>query len=197
MNLGAILSEQTELAAWIDKHFAREFPVDRQTHLALACFDLAIEHHAAICVLGNASLYGSLYALIRVQFEAYGRGLWLLHVASAEQVAAYEQDKMPVTFGELLTLVEKQIGAVSAPLSVLKTKHWDMFCSFAHTGFQAIVRRVGDGQTGVDNYKQEEVASAVRLAGSFALLAASALAAISRDSPLIQATLAKAREYAR
>ena len=72
-----------------------------------------------------------------------------------------------------------------------------MFCSFAHTGFQAIVRRVGDGQTGIENYKQEEVASAIRLAGSFALLAASALSAISEDGALIEITLAKVREYAR
>jgi hypothetical protein len=45
---------------------------------------------------------------------------------------------------------------------------------------------VGDGQPGIENYKQEEVAAAVRLAGSFALLAASALLATSDDGALIE-----------
>lgn len=196
MNLAAVLSQQSDLAAWIDKHHARGFVVDRRTHIALACFDLAIEHHAAMCLLGQASLYGSLYALIRVEFEAYARGLWVLHAASDEQIAGYERDKIGVTFGELLRLVEKEIGATSGPLTTLKSRHWDLFCSFTHTGYQALVRRVGEGKTGVETYKSQEVAAALRLAGTFALLAASALSGISRDAALIDATLAKMKEYA-
>ena len=192
----AIIEEQRGHARWIDQHLAREFPVDRRSHVALACFDLAIEHHAAMCVLASASLFGSLYALIRVQFEAYARGLWVLHVASDEQLAAFEGDKLDLPIGELLKLVESAIGATASPLSKLKTSHWSMFCSFTHTGFQALLRRVNEGRTGVENYRPEEVTSALRLAGSFALLAAAALAGISGDAALIDQTLARVREYA-
>ena len=43
----------------------------RNIQLAHTCFDLAIEHHAAICLLYKSGLYGSMLSLLRVEFETW------------------------------------------------------------------------------------------------------------------------------
>lgn len=196
MTIGAHLQEQTEIAKWINDHLTRSFSVDRKCQLALACFDLAIEHHAGICLLCRSELYGPMYAVLRVEFEALGRGLWLSHVATDEDVDRYKKDKLDIGFGTLLSLVESQVGLPNGPLSTLKSKHWSIFCSFTHTGYQALVRRATQTHTGPINYPEEEVVSALSLAGTFALLAATQLSSMVGDQDLVNTTLAKAREYA-
>jgi len=96
MTVDAHLKKQREIARWINDHLARPFSVDRKRQLALACFDLAIEHHAGICLLCTSELYGPMYALLRVEFEALGRGLWLSHVAKDEEADRYEKDTLAV-----------------------------------------------------------------------------------------------------
>lgn len=190
------LKKQTDIAQWVNDHFTRPFSVDKKSHLALGCFDLAIEHHAAICALCVSGLYGSMYALLRVEFEAYGRGLWLCHVASETDVSKYEKtDKLATEFGDLLVLVENKIGLPSGPLSALKSKQWKIFCSFTHTGFQALIRRITATHTGLVNYPDKEIVSALRFAGAIALLAAVELAGIAGDQTLTDATQAKWSEY--
>ena len=196
MTIDSHLKKQIEIARWINDHLARPFSVDRKRQLALACFDLAIEHHAAICLLCTSELYGSVYALLRVEFEALGRGLWLAHVAKDEDADKYEKDKLDISFGALLNLVESQVGLPKGPLSALKSKHWSIFCSFTHTGYQALVRRVTQTHTGPVNYPAEEVISALNLAGTFALLAAAELSSMAGDHDLVDTMLAKMREYA-
>lgn len=46
MTIDAHLKKQAEIGRWINDHLARPFSVDRKRQLALAYFDLAIEHHA-------------------------------------------------------------------------------------------------------------------------------------------------------
>lgn len=196
MSVDSELKKQTDIAQWVNDHLTRPFSVDKKSHLALGCFDLAIEHHAAICALCVSGLYGSMYALLRVEFEAYGRGLWLRHVASEAEVRKYgKKDKPSAEFGNLLVLVEKEIGLPNGPLSALKSKQWEIFCSFTHTGYQALIRRITETHTGLVNYRSEEVVSALRLAGTFVLLSANELASMAGDQTLIDATLAKASKY--
>ncbi|MDF0676056.1 MAG: hypothetical protein P0120_17245 [Nitrospira sp.] len=147
-------------------------------------------------MLCTSKLYGPLYALLRVEFEALGRGLWPSHVATDEDANRYEKDELDIGFGTLLSLVESQVGLPNGPLSTLKSKHWSIFCSFTHTGYQALVRRVTQTHTGPINYPADEVISALSLAGTFALLAATQLSTMAGDQDLVDTTLAKAREYA-
>jgi hypothetical protein len=196
MAIDSHLKKQAEIARWINDHLARPFSVDRKRQLALACFDLAIEYHAGIHLLCTSELYGPMYALLRVEFEALGRGLWLSHVATDEDADKYEKDKLDIGFGTVLNLVESQVGLPNGPLSTLKSKHWSIFCSFTHTGYQALVRRVTQTHTGPVNYPAEEIISALNLAGTFALLAAAQLSSMAGDHDLVDTTLAKVREYA-
>lgn len=60
------LENQLGLARWIDSHLRVELPIDSRSYLAIACFDVTIEHHAAILLLAKSGLYGSMFSLIRV-----------------------------------------------------------------------------------------------------------------------------------
>lgn len=198
MSIDKEFQRQVELAEWIQLHLTCSFNLDKTKRLALACFDLAIEHHAAICILHSSGLYGSLYALLRVEFEAYGRGLWLNHVATENDVTVFEKKDDPgISFGSLLSLVEEKVGLIQGPLSILKSNSWKIFCSFTHTGHQALLRRISEGQTGLGNYGETEVISAIKLAGTFALLSTIELAGLSQNSELVDMALSMAGEYAR
>jgi len=187
---------QSDIAVWIHEHLARPFPVDDRSQMALACFDLAIEHHAAICALSQGELFGSMYALLRVEFEAFARGLWIRHAANDGLLLKYREDKMR-DFGiaALIESVENRLGMKGSALSTIKTKHWDIFCSFTHTGYQALVRRVNETHTGPVNYQDKEVITGLRFAGLVALLSAVELASMTGEEALVNMALDKARGY--
>jgi hypothetical protein len=196
MNSREQYSRQIALAEWINETLCGEFPIDDQTRLAFNCFDLAIEHHAAICSLYSLELYGSMYALLRVQFEACGKGLWLRHAATKEYVDKYEKDDLNIGFGKLISIVEKKLGIESSGLSKLKANSWDIFCSFTHTGYQSLVRRSNQTHTGNVNYQDNELASSLQLSGTLAILSTVELASISGNQELVSKALQYAKEYA-
>ena len=47
----------------------------RKKIFSVACFDLTIEHHLAICQLVSTGAYGSAFALARPAFEGFVRGV--------------------------------------------------------------------------------------------------------------------------
>ena len=154
---------QMNVAHWIDSHLSIEYQLlSRSLQLAHPCFDLVIEHHAAICLLEEANLFGSLYALILIQFEALVNGLWLRHVATDSDIKKYEKDSLKIDFGTKINLIEQKLGVSGGGLSYLKREQWKIFCSFTHSGYQAVVRRIGKIYTGSSNYKPPEVITALR-----------------------------------
>jgi len=54
----------------------------KRSHLSAACLHASIEHGIAIFVLVNDGLHGSALALVRLQLEAYIRGIWLAECAT-------------------------------------------------------------------------------------------------------------------
>jgi len=196
MNVKAEYIRQIELVKWINDHLACPFDLSsRNLQLAHPCFDLAIEHHAAICSLCESQLYGPMFALLRVEFEALAKGLWLYHVASTEDFARYEKEDSGIGFGTTLNLIEKKLEVSETVLSVIKKRQWSIFCSFTHTGYQALVRRCNETHTGPVNYRTQEIVSALRHSGLFAVLAAVELSAMTGDNVIIESTLAMARNY--
>ena len=187
---------QIALSKWINESLCGEFSLNDQTRLAFNCFDLAIEHHAAIFSLYSLELYGSMYALLRVQFESCGKGLWLRHAATEEDIKKFEKEDINIGFGTLISIVERKLGIESGALSKLKVNSWDIFCSFSHTGYQSLVRRSNQTHTGNVNYHDDELASCLQLSGTFAMFAAVELASISENQEMISKALQHAKEYA-
>src|SRR3990172_9140161 len=142
MSIPTELKRQVELVKWINDNLSCPYDLpSRNQQLAHPCFDLAVEHHAAICLLGESELFGSMYSLLRVEFEALVKGLWLRHVASSENIIKYENEDLNIGFGTILKLIENQLGIPTSVLLQLKSKQWEIFSSFTHTGYQALVRR--------------------------------------------------------
>ena len=81
-----------DLIQWIDDHTAGlTLPTDERSQLAVGCFDVALEHQAAITLLHSSELYGSMLAMLRVLSEALVRGLWLNGCATDAELAKFKK----------------------------------------------------------------------------------------------------------
>jgi hypothetical protein len=80
-------------------------------------------------------------------------------------------------------------------LSFIKKREYEIFSSFTHTGYQALVRRVNETHTGPVNYKEEEIIIALRYAGFFALITAVELAAMTDNPSLVEAAMGLLKKY--
>lgn len=69
-----------------------------------------MEHQKAIVLLMARSFYGSAFALVRILFEAYVRGVWLHQCASEAQLYDFERDKLGLGFQTLLDQIEQLDG---------------------------------------------------------------------------------------
>lgn len=189
-------AKQLELMHWIDANCRVPLLLNPSETLSHTCFDLAIEHYAAICTLSTAKLYGSMFSLLRILFESCVRGLWLHYCANQKQVKEYASEKLNISFRDMIESVESSAGVESGPLSSLKQKSWKLMNSFTHSGFQHHIRRNVNGVTGTINYDPAEVCSALNLAGWFGLLSAIELASFSGKEELVAKFLKKAQDYA-
>lgn len=71
------------------------------------CLAIAQDHHHAIVVLLDSKLYASVFALVRIAFEAYVRGEWLGLCATDAAVKKFLRGKEPLKIDVLLEALEK------------------------------------------------------------------------------------------
>jgi hypothetical protein len=196
MNIETELENQIAVSSWIDQNLAVAYSFDSENESwSHSCFDLVVEHHAAIISLSKIQLHGAAFALLRVEFEALVRGLWLKHVASIKEINRFKKDKVDPTFNELIKAIESTVGISSGLLSYIKDTQWSIFNSFTHTGVEALSRRVGKKTTGYDNYHETDVVKALRFSGLVAIFAAVELASLTKDQDIIKNSLELARNY--
>jgi hypothetical protein len=195
VELGQQLEDQLELAGWIDANLKVELPINQRSYLAIACYDVTIEHHAAILLLAQSELYGSMFSLMRVAFESLARGMWLRHCASDGELKKFERGVVEIKFGPLVEQVEAAVGAQGGALSKLKKNSWGLMNSLTHTGIDQVKARHASGATG-GNYSPQAVSSGLNVAGSLALLAAAELASYSARPELVRSVMQRASEYA-
>jgi hypothetical protein len=107
----------------------------RKHRAAAASFCIAIDHCAAIVFLMEEGFYSTSFALIRLLFEAYLRGLWLKHCASDEKVSSYFRgEEPPPKLNKMISEIESTEGFCCGTLSLIKKENWDAMCDFTHTG---------------------------------------------------------------
>ncbi len=95
MNIETELENQIAVSSWIDQNLTGAYSFDNENESwSHSCFDLVVEHHAAVISLCKTQLYGAAFALLRVEFEALVRGLWLKHVASSKEINRFKKDKV-------------------------------------------------------------------------------------------------------
>ena len=189
------LDKLMDVVAWIDDNTGGiNLPSDEKSLLASGCFDSAIEHQAAIALLYNSSLYGSMLSLLRVITESLVRGLWILNCATEKEIAQFKKGKLEKHFGTLINEYETKIGDSDGILSQFKKTSWSPMNGFLHTGFIQVSRRHSPGKLG-GNYDQIELSHALGVAGALGLIAAGQLIGMAGRSDLTQPFLKKMEEY--
>ncbi|MCI5210836.1 MAG: hypothetical protein D3910_19075 [Candidatus Electrothrix sp. ATG2] len=169
---------------WIDsKKDGLPIDSDGRTKLSAACFDLVLEHQKSVVLLIEKHLNGSAFALIRLIFDAYIRGLWLYHSASETEIEKYKNEKLKKPFGDLIKDVEKIDGYSSGILSQAKKAGWDAMNSYTHSGFLHLTRRVSEDSI-EPIYTDEEKVEAIKFANSCSLMAVIGIASLAKNQEL-------------
>jgi hypothetical protein len=171
----------------------RYLPATPRARLAFGCFDLAVEHQSGIAVLADQPLWGPVFALLRIQLEAFIRGVWLARCAAEDQLAWFVDGKLDKQrkFHELVTAVEQALKHDGAVLTKLREQSWSIFNDFTHTGFQHVARRNSETTTG-PNYVDRELIQALRFAKAIGLLAAIEMLSLSGHEDMARALKQKA-----
>lgn len=163
--------------------------------LAIGCFDVAIEHQAAIVLLGNSKLHGSSFALLRILAESVVRGLWLLHCATEVELAKFTRGQLDKSFAKLISEFEDHIGTPFGVLSKFKISAWNALNGFTHTGFHQVSRRHRPGRV-ESTYPEHEIAKAYGVAGALGLVAAGQVIGLSDRQDRLAEFQARMTQYA-
>ncbi|WP_150430005.1 hypothetical protein [Dechloromonas sp. CZR5] len=191
-------TEQAKLIAlihWIDQTTGGlSLPADEKSMIAAGCFDVVLEHQAAIAALYSVGLNGSLLAILRVLAESLIRGLWLTHAATERDIHRFKKGKLP-SIKEMIDAFESTIDTPNGVLSRFKETGWNALCGFTHTGFNQITRRHSPGLIG-SNYADSEIAKALGVAGALGLIAASQIVGMAGREDLVDCLMERMNDYA-
>lgn len=199
MTISTLLFHSHELAAWIECEVdGLNAPASLRTRCAGPCFIVTQEHHQSIVLLlSNAKpICSTAFAIVRLVYESFIRGLWLQHCATDEQVQVFAKGgRLKMGIPTLLKAIKTIEGYSSGQLSTVHEQSWDAMCAFTHTGAHQIQR--WNTSTSIEaSYAESEVAEVLRSTGTFALLSLLGLASISDNQILAERALAKSKEWA-
>jgi len=193
MRTKELIIKSEELIQWLDKHIdGIEISSEERTRLAAGCLDTALEHHQAILLLVSRSLFGSAFALVRLLFEAYIRGIWLHRCASDSELELFKAEKLDKKFGTFIQEIERIEGFEECVLSNAKLKSWSAMNSYTHTGFMQIVRR-NTASAIEPNYTEGEILEALNFANAIGLLSALEISHLAGSEELANSILEQAK----
>ena len=190
------IDRSIEVAKWLAAHF-NDLSLDAsvRNRASGACLSVAQDHHCAIALLLRERLFASAFALLRLQYESYIRGLWLAHCASDAQVLAFTKGTEPPKIAELLEAIEQREAFASGTLSRFKAEMWSAMCSYTHTGDLQIQR--WQTKAAIEpNYPPEEICEVANTSASFALLSGIGMATLANNEVLAASTLERSRAFA-
>jgi hypothetical protein len=162
------LNDSEELSEWMVRRQPRECPATAKANAAIVFFGLCMEHRESILVLLLIGARSSAFALVRSCFEAYMRGLWVMHLASdADLRLFFERGQCPT----LERIAQRLSQALSTPVfGEIKRSNWETLCDFAHGGNLQVSRWITEDGIG-PTHSDEEALEMLHFADSYALLA--------------------------
>src|SRR5690606_36177865 len=182
----ARIREAGDLVEWLRLQVHdRQLPASNRVRAASSCLGIAHEHHHAIVLLIQHHLYASAFALLRVQFEAYVRGTWLLLCATEGEIGAFLNGKEPPKVDALLRELEETPGYAEKMLSGLKQKYWASMCGYTHTG-GIHVKRWNTEEAAEPNYAIQEVQEVLFFAAVIGCLSMCGFAHMADDDALAE-----------
>lgn len=193
-----LTAELQDAVSWIDQEYKNvRLPRDEVNVLiAVGCYDLAIEHQAAMLLLCKSNLYGTMFATQRLLFEALLRGLWVQYCASPSDIKQFTEGHGPRKLLSMTSAIEKKLGDELLPLESYRKRLEGHLHDFTHTGFQHVARRHRPGEVR-SNYSERDICVAINLAALLGLQAAARMAVVAGDDKLVAATHAKMVSYAK
>jgi hypothetical protein len=195
MSRQSAYDELVAVILWIDEHSKEiDIPGEVRPMLAAGCFDMVLEHQAAIATLTKMELHGSAHALLRVMAESLFRGMYLARCAREDELSSYQRDEFRKSMEQIVRAIETALGDSNKVLSAIVESQWEAFCSFTHTGYKQITRRY-TGALLKPDYPESEVIHALRFAGLIGLIAVMELATLSNNLSLGLSALERARAY--
>lgn len=185
------LQRAGELVEWLRQAVHEQsFPSSYRNRASAGCFGIAQEHHHAIVLLTHHRLYASSFSLLRVEFEAYIRGLWLSLCASDTEVEEFLSGREPPGIDVLLATVEQTPGFSEKVLSGIKSQSWKAMCAYTHTGGLHI-QRWNTSEAVEPNYEAGEIEDVLRFAELIAAMSIIGIAQLAHNDALAQKVLGK------
>lgn len=179
-----LINKSEKLIQWVEKQiYGLEISADERTRIAASCHDVAMEHQKSIVLLASHSLYGSAFALVRLIYEAYIRGVWIHRCASTKEIEKYKKGKIEKVFGDLIAEIESVEGYEIGTLSRVKETSWNNMNSYTHSGFNQIVRRITESSI-EPNYHEKEIKQCIYFATLIGLMSALEIALMARNENL-------------
>lgn len=189
----AVLIESIQLVEWItNATHELDFTASLKARTAGACFAIVQDHHEAIVFLIERRSYTSAFALLRIAFDAYVRGVWLSLCATDREIEEFHaSDERPNT-GLLILAIEKEPDFVAGLLSDYKKRNWKALCDFTHTGYRQVDR--WNTEDAIEpNYPINEVIEVLSASGLAAMMSVVSFAALVGHTDLALRTLEKLR----
>jgi hypothetical protein len=172
-------------------------PSTRKEFLATSIGAVSLEHWGAQRLLLREGLYVTGFALVRLQFEAVVRAIWILECAKADWL---ERFATPMADGQLeepvlgppvpamLSAIATKAPVIAGMLSQLKEGAWEPMHSYVHGG----VRPIAHSLAGTTHY---QVSAVLRNANGLGLLAVNAMTIAFQDPRLGGFVARLQREY--
>ena len=165
-------------------------PDTLRNRIAGACFSITLDHFDAILVLlgHKHPIYASAYSLMRVEFESYIRGIWLLNCASDEKIENFAKGELGIfpDTKSLICAVEKVSGFDGQQLTKTYIENWSDFCEYTHTGALQ-VQRWNTNDAIKPSYFEGEVQAVIKFTSAIAIMAAMGIVeSIAKNQALAQ-----------
>lgn len=187
------IREAGEFVEWLRQSVHEQtLPAGNRVRSAVSCFAIAQDHHHATVLLIENRLYASSFALLRLEFEAYIRGLWLALCANEDQIEKFISCRSwePPKIDDLLCAVERTPGFSEKILSQIKTQSWRAMCAYTHTGGLHIQR--WNTEDGIEpNYSSEEVEEVLKFSEIISAMSVIGLAQLCNKDELALRVLEK------
>lgn len=190
-----LVKDSETLIQWMDSRLdGLSIPSDDRCRLSAGCFHVALEHQKSIVLLVANLLHGSAFALVRLIFEAYVRGLWLYRCASKDEVDKFQNEKGGIdkTFATLITEIEQVKGYEYGMLSDVKKTSWKAMNDYTHSGIRQISRRITEDSI-EPTYAVSEIRDCITSTAAFGLMAALEISLMAKADTLALELLEKTK----
>lgn len=174
-------SETLALLGWIRLQLS-ELAIDEclRNRVSASCFAISHEHHRALLslLLMKPPATASAFALVRPQFEAYARGMWLWRCATDQEVEGFRTaGTLPKTSRMMNDLAATE-AFEGIDLRDTYRNHWSFMCAYVHTGVQQ-VSRWSEGPMISSSYSDQEVLQVIHFSEKISVFTGLAVAVLA------------------